>query len=125
MNIRKIATSFILGTIAATATVSAADAQQLQQRPRVQAPQTPDRPMEVCFFTEVGFKQSHFCVTDEKRIAFVEDVWKDRIESITVKNASVKICNEPKMRGECIYVGTDRKELPEGLFDQVYSFKVK
>ena len=84
-----------------------------------------DRNIEVCFFTEVKFKQSHFCVGTERRTAFVEDIWKDRIESITVKNASLKICNEAKMRGECMYLSHDRAELPEDFFDQVYSFRVK
>lgn len=121
MNIRKI-TSFALAlTIAAVSMTGTADARRYEkQSAEEDAPQ-----VRVCFYTETEFKRSHFCVTDMQRISFVEDAWKDRIESITVENASVRVCSEPKLRGECTTVHANNPELPPQVFDQVRSFNIR
>jgi|GEM_PF-3512823 len=80
--------------------------------------------MRVCFFAEEGYKHRRHCTYSERRLSNIDGSWTNDVMSIKVENARVKVCNEINLRGDCEYISSDRKRLPETVLNNIQSYEV-
>jgi len=80
---------------------------------------------EVCFYTATDLKHAYFCVHGEHMVLPVEKIWRGRIQSIEVHHASLKICTEAMLSGDCMQTEQTQKALPTAFFNKVRSFQIR
>jgi len=77
-------------------------------------------------FTEINFGGRYFCEAGSRTDNAVDAKWKNRIQSIEVRDgASVQICSQTNRQGECTNITSSDPELDPPLFNHVYSFRTK
>lgn len=94
--------------------------------------QTPSSPTassapvpQVCFYTQPNFGGNYYCESGLRRVNEVDPKWRDRIASVRVMSAEIEICPEFNRDGECTRLDENTSELEPGLFNHLYSFKIR
>lgn len=133
MNLSRIAAILCAATIVATALPASAQFAAARNNPPPPPPPAndtaevePNEPqdMRVCFYAEEGYKHRRHCAYGERRLPNIDGNWSNNVESIIVENARVKVCNEINLRGDCEYISSDRKRLPETVLNNIQSYEV-
>lgn len=67
---------------------------------------------EICFYTGANFTGGHFCTKAGTGAHQLTKAWNNKISSIEiVGSATVKVCSEGSMNGNCIAIGSSRSSL--------------